>query len=250
MMFSRLREHLGTAGLVVAIVALVAALAGGAIAATGGSDGKATASAKTKKGPRGPKGPKGDPGPAGPAGPQGAAGVKGDAGAAGSNGKDGATGPKGATGPTGTTGNTGPTGTSGFTKTLPSEMTETGAWWFASKGDSEEIEVISFPIPLSAADAASVTVHYWRKTVGEDPECPGSPAEPTAEPGALCLYVASGTLVNNPEVYNPNFANSVTEPPGVETLGVGPSGALLYLEGPLFANQHLGGTFALTAPSP
>ena len=49
MKLSRLREHLGTAGLVVAIVALVAALAGGAIAANGGSgDGKATASAKRK----------------------------------------------------------------------------------------------------------------------------------------------------------------------------------------------------------
>jgi len=89
-MFSRLREHFGTAGLVVAIVALVAALAGGAIAANGGSgEGKATASAKAKKGPRGPKGPKGDPGPAGPAGPAGPQGAKGDPGAAGANGSDG-----------------------------------------------------------------------------------------------------------------------------------------------------------------
>jgi hypothetical protein len=37
-MLSRLREHLGTAGLVAAIVALVAALGDTAVAANGGGD--------------------------------------------------------------------------------------------------------------------------------------------------------------------------------------------------------------------
>jgi hypothetical protein len=95
-MLSRLREHFGAAGLIVAIVALVAALAGGAIAATGGSsNGKASASAKAKQGPRGKTGktgPAGPAGPTGPAGPQGSAGPKGDPGAPGSNGAPGADG--------------------------------------------------------------------------------------------------------------------------------------------------------------
>jgi len=91
-MLSRLREHLGTAGLIVAVVALVAALAGGAIAATGG--GKATTSAKGKPGPRGKTG---KTGPAGPQGPAGAAGAKGDAGAAGANGSNGSNGANGST---------------------------------------------------------------------------------------------------------------------------------------------------------
>jgi hypothetical protein len=109
-MLTRLRTHLGTAGLLVAIVALIAALAGGAYAAGGSSSGKATASAKGKKGPRGPKGDTGPAGPAGPAGPQGA---KGDTGAAGANGKDGTNGAKGTTGAQGPTGNTGPIGLTG-----------------------------------------------------------------------------------------------------------------------------------------
>ncbi len=130
-MFSRLREHFGTASLIVAVFALMAALATGAVAANGGSgEGKASASAKAKKGPRGPKGPKGakgDPGPAGPqgpVGPPGSQGPKGDPGAAGADGVKGATGatgpagtgatgPAGPAGPTGLEGPTGPTGPAG-----------------------------------------------------------------------------------------------------------------------------------------
>jgi hypothetical protein len=248
-MFSRLREHFGTAGLVVAIVALIAALGGGAYAATGGSNGGgATASAKGKQGPRGKTGKTGKTGPAGPAGPQGPAGpvgpagAKGDAGPAGANGTNGKDGAVGAMGPAGPMGPAGEDGTTGFTETLPSGATETGAWWFASKAAPEEVEPISFPIPLTQADAASITVHYWKKTELEPTQCPGSPAEPIAEPGSICLYIASGTI-SAPEVYNPNFANGTTE-----TLGVGPSGALLFKESASLAGSHVGGSFAITAP--
>lgn len=104
-MFSRLREHFGTAGLIVAIVALIAALAGGAIAATGGSGGgKATASAKGKQGPRGKTGKTGPAGPAGATGPAGAAGPTGAQGAQGEQGEKGEKGAKGDKGLTGTTG--------------------------------------------------------------------------------------------------------------------------------------------------
>jgi hypothetical protein len=179
-MFSRLREHFGTAGLVVAIVALVAALGGGAYAASGGSGGgKATASAKGKQGPRGKtgktgsQGPAGPAGPTGPAGPAGPAGAKGDAGAAGNNGTNGAS-------ATTTTfngnehgceaggvivksaspeaflcnGKKGTNGTTGFTETLPSGKTETGTWAAGDGGGgagSNQLIPISFPIPLEEA---------------------------------------------------------------------------------------------------
>jgi hypothetical protein len=274
-MLTRLHTHVGSAGLIVAIIALIAALGGAAVAATSGSGGgKATASAKAKQGPRGKTGKTGPTGPAGPAGPQG---LKGDAGATGSNGKDGTNGTNGKDGTNGTNGTSATTepfsgtkgacteggvvvksaspettvcngkkgadGTTGFTATLPSKAEETGTWWFSRKGNAEEIEPISFPIPLSSADAASITVHFWRKTVGEDPECPGSPAEPVAEPGTICFYVASANVVN-PEVYNPNLDVAS----GTETLGVGPTGALLYLPGPITAGGQIGGSFAVTAP--
>lgn len=107
-MFSSLKQHLGTAGLIVAIVAMVAALGGAAIAGSsgsGGSDG-ATASGKKgkakkgkakkgKRGPRGPRGPKGaqgpkgDTGPQGPVGPAGRDGLNGLDGLNGEDGKDG-----------------------------------------------------------------------------------------------------------------------------------------------------------------
>ena len=112
-MFTRLRRHLGTAGLLVAVVALVAALGGGAVAAQSGGD--ATASAKKKKGPKfltKPQvlalikkkggGPPGPPGPAGPAGLQGAPGANGNDGAPGSDGAPGADGNDGAPGDDGT----------------------------------------------------------------------------------------------------------------------------------------------------
>lgn len=98
-MFSRLREHLGIAALVVAIVALVAALAGSAIANNAG--GRATASAKAKKGPRGPKGATGPAGPAGAPGANGKDGASGAAGAEGEKGEKGVKGDRGAVGPAG-----------------------------------------------------------------------------------------------------------------------------------------------------
>jgi hypothetical protein len=254
-MFSRLREHFGTAGLLVAIVALVAALAGGAIAATGGSGGgKATASAKGKQGPRGKTGKTGPQGPAGPAGPAGPSGAKGDAGAPGSQGKpgadgsDGATGPTGpqgllgATGPQGVPGPTGPTGPGGgggggetVFPTLPSGKTETGAW-HAQFGGFENPAAISFPIPLSQPNAASISASGIVVTdVDGDATCTGTAVEPTAPAGHLCVYVATNGG-GTPEVYSTDAA----------TAGVGTGGALIYFS--LGAGAEANGSFAITAP--
>lgn len=253
--FQALHEQTGTAALVVAIMALIAALAGGAIAASGGSgDGKATASAKGKQGPRGPRGKPGKPGPqgpAGPAGPQGPAGPKGDAGAPGANGTNGlngatgstgATGPIGATGPTGK-GATGPTGPAGAPTPLPSEATETGTWRFISNGETEQFVAISFPIPLSVADAEDIVAKSLPKGAAPTTECPGNSEEPEAEPGFLCVYAAgfASNFFGNPTgAYKPLAAEAEEE-------GVVTSGTLLYFESAA-AGKLSSGTFAVTAP--
>ncbi len=233
-MLSRLRAHLGTAGLVVAIVALIAALGGGAYAATGGgSSGKATASAKVKKGPRGPKGAKGDTGPVGPQGPAGAkgdTGAKGDAGAAGTNGSNGTNGVS----PTGTAfigeangckeggvkfvgANTtvacnGAKGQTGFTDTLPSGKTETGMWSFGQTSENPKAAAslvsISFNIPLPAGqDPIFVFTKIPSEQVpGEnEAECPGTVAEPDAAPGYLCVYAAELNSVEDVVVGNKSY---------------------------------------------
>jgi len=255
-MLSRLREHLGGAGLIVAIVALVAALAGGAIAATGGSgDGKATASAKAKKGPRGPKGPKGDTGPAGPAGP---AGAKGDTGAAGANGSNGADGPKGATGnqgnqgakgAAGATGPTGPTGETGYTETLPPGETETGTWAITTStpGFLFAATSISFPIPL-AEPGGVLSAFAFTKAKTENEEfnehCPGSLAEPDADPGFLCVYSKEESIANGESALGVSAAAGADR---YGTTGVWLNVALLSAESEP-ASVEAWGTWAVTAP--
>jgi hypothetical protein len=97
-MLNRIREQVGTAGLVVAVIALVAALGGGALAATGG--GPLASSAKKKSSSQyitkaqaikliEAKSKPGPPGAPGAQGPQGAAGSKGDTGVKGDQGNQG-----------------------------------------------------------------------------------------------------------------------------------------------------------------
>jgi Collagen triple helix repeat (20 copies) len=203
-MLSRLREHFGSAGLIVAIVALIAALGGGAYAASNSGGGKATASAKGKQGPRGKTGKTGPAGPQGSAGPAGAKGDKGDAGAAGANGKDGTNGTNGknaeavtftgvkgscteggievksaspivlvCNGAKGADGSTGPQGPAfPVGGTLPVGETETGAFAAPVTYENEEAGLylafapISFPIKLAAEiDGA----HVEKIAIGETP---------------------------------------------------------------------------------
>jgi hypothetical protein len=277
-MFSRLREHFGTAGLVVAIVALIAALGGGAYAASGGSSGgKATASAKGKQGPRGktgktgPAGPQGPPGLAGPAGPTGPAGAKGDAGTAGSNGTNGTNGTSATTesfngalhgcteggvvvksaSPEAIVcnGKKGTDGTTGFTEFLPAGKTETGVWRIVSNGEEEQYVPISFPIPLSESATEETEVHVWREDAVSNPaECSGTPDEPKAALGSLCIYIAIGEEASGtnvpfvlPQVIPPSFTFAGN--------GVGQSGAFLYFSTLTQAGKHVSGAFAITAAS-
>jgi hypothetical protein len=213
-MFSTLRTRFGIPG-VISVMALVFAMFGGAYAASNSSEGgKATASAKAKQGPRGKTGKTGPAGPAGPVGPQGPVGAKGDAGAPGAAGAPGIgattasfAGNQHGCGVGGVevksagapnfvcNGKNGTNGTTGFTKTLPPEATETGAWVFnpfkAEDTPPQEfiLTAVSFPIPLQAGiPAANVHIQPldFNGTEGED--CPGNVDDPKAKPGHLCLY--------------------------------------------------------------
>jgi hypothetical protein len=263
-MISRIRESLGPAGFALAVMALIAALAGGAYAASGALTAKQKKQVtEIAKKYAGKPGAPGAPGAAGGPGAQGAPGAAGKDGTNGKDGEDGADGTDGqnvqvgtaTSGPSGECEFGGATvqvagepttkkavcngedGTTGFTETLPSEATETGTWWFQGNGASEQAAPISFPIPLTAADAASIK----KVTKAPDAECPGTLAQPKAEPGVLCLYPSGAGNINPSGFYNPNFENTVEE------VGVGTSGILVYFElQPV--GKMAGGTFAVTAP--
>jgi hypothetical protein len=227
-MFSTLRTRFGIPG-VISVIALVFAMFGGAYAASNSSGGgKATASkAKAKKGPRGPKGAKGDTGPAGPQGPAGAAGAKGDNGAAGSNGTDGVDGasvdntmvPVGDTtrcgklggaefkvaagaptyacnGKAGLQGPPGPTCENGACL-LPAGATLTGSWGVSASNTAEAIASISYSLRLNEGEEPEV-VYVDEATGTIAPECPGSPANPEAAPGFVCVYSYTEANVNYP----------------------------------------------------
>ena len=206
-MLNRIRDQIGTAGLIVAVVALVVALAGGAFAATAGSSGHPKKSKAGKRGPRGLTGAEGPPGPAG------ANGTNGSAGAPGKNGTSvtseaepkGANCPEGGTKIVGTAttyvcnGKEGSPWTVGGT--LPKEQAEHGTWsvsgLFDENGQTYYLP-ISFPIPL-AAPLEETAYHFVNPpTIAEigEGKAPKGPAEceegtyknPKAAPGNLCVY--------------------------------------------------------------
>jgi hypothetical protein len=258
-MFQRIRRHI-TPSTAIAFLALVFAFTGGAFAAGSHSNGaglKATASStlasvakskakpKAKAGPRGPAGPtgaKGAVGAAGSAGPAGAAGAKGESGAPGAKGE---TGPAGAAGAVGATGPAGAKGTPGAIhpgETLPSNASETGAWSIGitptGTFHGEPLSVpLSFTIPLSAPLDAS-HVHYVEKGETAPVGCTGGTvADPTAEPGNLCVYAASDLFLLFDAIEQ---AASPTEEAGAST-----TGALLLFKGEEEASAR--GSWAVTA---
>jgi hypothetical protein len=134
-----------------------------------GANGASGANGAT--GPTGATGPAGAQGPGGPAGPTGPQGPKGETGPKGENGKD---------------------GTIGFTETLPSGKTLKGMWSFTTATEPSfkatfGETAVSFVIPLASAPAT----HYLKAGEQETPACPGTAAEPKAEPGSLCVYAAA-----------------------------------------------------------
>lgn len=257
-MISRMHDRLGTAGLIVAIVALVAAVGGSAFAAsknaplTGKQKKEVEGIAKKYAGKPGTNGTNGSNGSNGA---QGAKGDKGDPGAPGAAGAPGAPGaagesPKG-TDFTGTKGKctNGGVEYKGATTNLvcngkdgSSSPTQTGTWAVLSPG--EALVPLTWSTPL-ADGIAGTNVHIVNGAPTAD--CPGSASEPQAEPGHLCVYVATIAFGATPEIVGP-FRGDATQAEAFENEeeGASPSGAFLYVRGGVEAG--LWGTFAVTAP--
>lgn len=265
-MLSRIREQVGTAGLIVAIVALVAGLSGAAYAAKGvlklspqqKKEVRKIAKQETKKAAKpGPQGPKGDTGAQGAPGP---AGKDGQNGQNGQNGKSVVVNPENP-GANCSDGGVAVTvegseqaryvcnGTTGFTATLPSGQTETGTWGGHYPEGTTSVEPISFSIPLATApEPVFVGGTPAEKEQGEAEGCPGLEPNgtPTAEPGKLCVY------------YGLNFQGLVSiknvlflKPSEAEVaVGADTTGTALYFECKGETHEDLcvaGGVWAVTA---
>ena len=180
-MLRRTHDKVGTAGFVIAIMALVVALGGVAYAALPGLNSKQKKQvkniAKQFAGQPGAAGPKGDQGP------------KGDAGAPSAPGKDGENGEDGAC------------SVINNECVLPPGGTLTGAWAFRDKISGEYYVSLSFPLRV----APKPEVAFPEETN----HCPGSAAEPKAEPGFVCIYAEQelNTFLATP--FEPNTSGMV-----------------------------------------
>jgi hypothetical protein len=201
-MISRIHRKLGTAGFVVAIVALVAALTGMAFAAGGltkQQEKQVKKIAKKYAGKRGPAGAQGAQGP------QGAQGAKGDQG---SKGDTGAAGAPGSNGEDGSDGEDGMCSISVPQCVLPSKATMTGDWSFSTPSAGQEewvLTTLSFPlqaVPAPEYGSPGENVKWIGLETKAEREangltdydrthCPGTPANPEALPGYLCIYGAA-----------------------------------------------------------
>jgi len=157
------------------------------------------------------------------AGPQGPAG------------KDGATGPAGPAGPKGDTGPAGPKGDAGSaggpsSGVLPSGVTVRGNWAGGSSTGGTAFESISF----GSTFASAPTFHYVAGPASVPAGCTGgTSANPTAQPGNLCVY-SVGFRVNTPGAV-------VTGAPNT-------AGTLFTVSSSSNAAFSDGGTWAATSP--
>jgi hypothetical protein len=267
-MLQRIHRRLGTAGMVVAVIALIAALGGTALAASGALTGK-----QKKEVEKIAKKYAGKPGATGAAGANGSPGKDGANGTVGANGTDGLAGPTGPTGlkgnpgvagETGATGATGATGSFGDA-TLASGVTERGTWSVTggvqtiefgpepdetvTVGNPNEYVAITYPTPLSggvtghfSGEMNSLNEETFTDFDGAGPGtegCTGTPNEPTAPSGNLCVYKYSASPSNNMAILG------IGKPPLFEG-NAGVFGTFIHLSvtGP---EAWAGGSWALTA---
>jgi hypothetical protein len=221
------RQHLTYAN-TMATIAVFIALSGGAYAAVNlpaksvgtrelknGAVTKAKIDRKTLRALTGARGAAGAVGAAGPGGVSGAAGATGPVGA---KGADGATGPAGAAG--------------GIGGTLPSGATLRGIYMAdASVTPSRQTDV-SFGYRLSTIVTEEIVTPNGTSTA----HCKGTPADPTAAPGYVCLYATLGTSVgSNVLAYDTETMLSGQ---------TGHTGMVIYTSNGAYSQ----GTWAVTAP--
>jgi hypothetical protein len=142
------------------------------------------------------------------------------------------------TGATGAKGSTGATGATG-----PVTATRTGAWSLV-KETNEPTELvmseISFTIPISESLNGS-HVHFLSSGTTEG--CPGSAANPKADPGHLCVYMGTAPFGFGAGTPTLNFIGN----PATGAAGASKDGALIGVNG----NAGLyNGTWAVTDGPP
>lgn len=281
-MFHRVRERLGTAGLVVAILALIVALSGGAFAATQSAKKKSTKymtkaqvialiKANATSGPTGATGAPGAPGA------KGDVGAPGGPGTAGSNGKNVKLTPipplvakcserggvtaevegEAATAKDVCNGATGAPGAPGQPwapeNELPAGATETGAWAFNGTEDDAAgmVSPISFTVQLPE-ELFAEEVHYQTDSDFAD-SCPGIASEPTADPGQLCVYFNSFFGIGEPVNATLDEITRLTESHGLgeHERSASKTGAALYFEytGDPGEVAYGNGSWAVQAPA-
>ena len=247
MMLSAIRKRLTYANVAMTL-ALVFAMSGGAYAAS-----KVLITSTKQISPKvlkSLKGANGTNGAAGPAGVVGAAGATGPGGPQGPQGPAGTNGEPGKNGTNGTNGQEGSPWTAGGT--LPGGKTETGSWTVSVSGEgTARMAAISFPIRLAKA-LGPKEVHFIGNAATKHTACPGTVAEPEAEPGNLCVYETGmeGTKRNSEGSVAYIFPSSgflnlrVSKE---ETTGAGTAGAVLFFEGEGSVASGWG-SWAVTAP--
>jgi len=128
-----------------------------------------------RRGPRGKRGPRGLRGPVGPAGPVGPQG------------------PQGIQGPQGVA------GTSVFASTVPAGQTIRGSWGVSSDAtNSYNFATVGLVVP-AASPLVYTNINFAAGTPfasDGDATCTGTPSNPTAPPGKVCLYLTYSIGVN------------------------------------------------------
>jgi hypothetical protein len=144
--------------------------------------------------------------------------------------------PQGPAGPAGAPGAPGAQGPAGpLVDTLPSGKTLRGAWVVGGLTDAAgEVvqEAISYPFAL----AANVTVHTIVEGNPIPAQCPGTPANPQAQAGHLCVY----------QDYRSN--SSGLNWYGTDGSGLTRYGISLYTNSSAAGKVETSGTWAVTAP--
>jgi hypothetical protein len=155
------------------------------------------------------------PGPAGPAGPRGEKGEKGDKG------------DKGEPGP--------------VTGALPAGVTLRGTFALRQElpaAGREGQTQIAFGFSLSAAP----TPHYIAFGTAPPAECPGTPTDPKANPGHLCIYEGAAPINStNRGEFDPS------SPGGTENVAT-TYGAGVFMDATAAGDTRIRGSWAVTAP--
>jgi Collagen triple helix repeat (20 copies) len=244
---------------------------------------------KGAKGAKGDPGAAGAQGSAGPTGAQGPEGKQGPQGATGADGKSVVTGnatvgecPAG--GATVEVANEPGTkkkicnGKTGYETFLPSEATETGTWTLGSLPSTAAptpgtfnpgvMVSVSFPIPLEEAIEEGHT--HFIDTAGKEVQlveenlefkfkvvdqatpkpCPGTAAEPLAEPGEFCVY--EGLLAGGPKIASQLIGSGAAPSNPIPGIGGGVTGTTGAIMSASFEATPTGdfygwGTWAVTA---